>query len=160
MTNDQIGDEAEARAKAIADEINAKASAAGCTRPLCHAHGSAHITGPTWHRRYTGHIQIFFEAIGSSGPRRRTVNDVKKPIDVDKIVGMLVEYQRYMDARDARWKEEREVADRIGKVAEELRNGSPSWLSITSSISGIHIHADSMSPAQARAIVDALRVLP
>ena len=160
MLDGKIGGPANERARKLADEINAKAKAAGCTHSLCRVHGFAQMTGSTWHQRYTGHIELRFEALTVSGPRRRTVNDCKHPIDVDKIVKLLVELQGYYDRQDAERARHNAEADAVRADADKLRSDAPKWLEITSSVSGIHLHADSLTIAQARAIVDALKVLP
>ena len=160
MLDDKIGGPANDRARKLADEINDKATAAGCTSSSCRVHGEAHMMGTMWRLRYTGHIELRFEALTVAGPRRRSVNDCKRPIDADKIVKLLVELQGYYDRQDAE-RAQCNAADAAWKsAADKLRVDAPKRLEITSSASGIHLHADSLTAAQARAIVDALKVLP
>jgi len=157
-TNDQIRDEACKRANELADEIRRKAIAAGCSEDV-RVIGYALGVGYYFQRRYDGHVEISFEALAGGRPRRRKVNDCKKPIDVDKIVALLVEHDGYRKRQSQQWRLESDAQEANEKVAEELRALVP-WLTITARTSGLWLSVDAQTPAQARAIVDALKVLP
>jgi hypothetical protein len=159
MDNDKIRDEANAKAKKIADEINAKA---GITDQWKKATGHAYSTGfSLYSRRYTWNVKIRFEALSGGKPRRRTVNDCKNPIDVDKIAGLLVELKKYSEEQSKQWKDENARCDANARAADEIRADSPSWLTITSNANGLGIEADRLTADRVRAIVDAIKdVLP
>jgi hypothetical protein len=158
LTNEEIRNEANVRANELVDEIKAKALAAGLSD--VHVRGYAHSQGPgIFVKRYTGHIEITFEAMAGDKPRRRTVNDVKKPIDVDKIVALLVEYQAYMDERNKQWKAEFAAEDANRLTAENIRSVAPLWLTIHANASGLGIEAHGLTADRCRAIVAAIKAL-
>jgi hypothetical protein len=158
MTNEQIRDEARKRVDNLVDEITEKAVAAGCSD--ARVTGYAHGKGSCFFRRYTGHVAISFTALAGGKPRKRTVNDCKKPINVDKIVALLVEHERFVEDRTKRWKEEFRVEDANQKAKDAIQAEAPAWLTITANSSGLGIQAYGLSAERARAIVDALKVLP
>jgi hypothetical protein len=153
--NDSIEEKAHVKACKIADEINAKAVAAGCNHLL--AIGYAHGTGSGYFRHYTGHIVITFEALAGGKPRRRTVNDCKHPIDVDKIVSLMVELQGYYDRQSAQWKAENARLQANRAALESIKPYAPSWMDMSANAFGINIDMRGLTAERARAIVDALK---
>jgi len=158
MTNDELRDSATARAEALANEIREKAVAAGCDASVF-VRGYAHSVGSGWAgRRYDGHIEIQFEALYGGSTRRRSLNDCKRPIDVVKIVALLVEHATHIRRQNEQLKAEMKDTAANELVASEMRELAPT-LQIRAHAAGIDIAARSLSPERARAIVAALKGL-
>jgi len=152
--------DADERARALAKEIHDCAIAAGCKCDFGQiVYGRAHTTGSgsLWNSRETGHIEIFFDARRGGKLSRRRVNDCKKPIDVDKIVSLLVEAQAFRDRQAEEFRRKVQASSDADAVATELKATAPEWLSICGSSSGIDIEARGLTAERARAIVAALK---
>jgi|WetSurMetagenome_2_1015567.scaffolds.fasta_scaffold1024170_1 hypothetical protein len=152
--------DADERARELAKEIHDRAIAAGCKcsfGQIVYGHAHTSGSGSLWNSRETGHIEIFFDAQRGGKLSRRRVNDCKKPIDVDKIVSLLVEAQAFRDRQAASWRAESAACKAFDAVATELKATAPEWLSILGSASGINIEARGLTAERARAIVAALK---
>jgi hypothetical protein len=151
---ERIEKDATERARKLAAEINEKAAAKGYK--VSKVAGGAHYTKGFYHRP-TGHVEIAFEALAGGAPRRRAVNDCKKPIDVDKIIALLVECQAFRDRQAEAWRREGAAREAASAVATELKAIAPEWLHISGSSSGVIIEARYLTAERARAIVEALK---
>jgi len=158
MGTRDIEREADERAKALAKKIHEHAVLAGCKFAFGQlVTGYAHHTRSTWYSHATGNIEICFDALRGGKLSRRRVNDCKKPIDVDKIVSLLVELQGYYDRQSAQWKAEDARLQANRAALESIKPYAPSWMDMSANASGINILMRGLTDARARAIVDALK---
>lgn len=111
--------------------------------------------GSGYYDKPTGAVALTFTTV----VRQRTVNNLKKPFDLDEIVRLLVEKWRYdRDIEKARLRREA-LSEKFDREVEKLRSEYPRlpfgiWLS--SDGDGIVLHVSRLTGKQARQILAVL----
>jgi len=152
--NERVRRLADARAVKIERTIVRKAAKLGVKGVYVRAH--AHVT-PGYHGKPTGAVALTIQTV----KRQRTMNDLKKPFDLDAIARLLVEKDRFDENRRAEQERKDRLADRFGREVDKLckRYGYPSMplgLWVSSDDRGIDLQISHLTAKRAREVLEVL----
>jgi len=154
----KVARQADARAEKIVRQISRMAAKQGFKD--VYVRGRAH-RAPGYYAEPTGAVVLTFTALSKQGtPRDRTVNDLRKPFDLARIVGLLVEKHKYDDAREAARVRQQDLSDGFARQVVKLRARFPRmplgiWLS--SDAGGITLEVPRLTARRAGEVLAVLR---